>query len=285
VAIVYIRRQYVACIAASLICLLAGAASERKPFQFVILGDRTGEAQPGVYDQIWNELASEHPAFVLSTGDTIEGLEDMQAAREWDDVQRTIGHYPSIPLYLTPGNHDIWSPASERLFRKLAHHPPHYSFDYEDLHVTVLDNSRTEQLTGEEMSFLEQDLESHKRQPIKLVISHRPSWLFPVLFGNPNTGLHQLIKKYGVKYVVAGHLHEMLHFELEGVTYLSMPSAGGHLRASKRYEDGWFYGHTLVEDENGSLKFQIEEAKTPNGLGRTTTEREWGAAGLVKRRP
>ena len=34
-----------------------------------------------------------------------------------------------------------------------------------------------------------------------------------------------------------------------------------------RYEDGWFYGHTLVEDENGALRFRVEEAKAPNGLG------------------
>ena len=222
-AIVHLRRQYIACIAVSLVCFLAGAASGTGRFRFVILGDRTGEAQPGVYEQIWNELASEHPAFVLSTGDTIEGLEDTQAPREWSEIERTFERYFSIPVYLTPGNHDIWSPPSERLFREFAHHSPHYSFDYEDLHVTVLDNSRTEQLSEGELDFLEQDLEAHQRQSIKLVISHRPSWLFPALFGNPKTRLHQLARKYGVKYVVAGHLHELIHFELDGVTYLSMP--------------------------------------------------------------
>ncbi|MFZ0592381.1 MAG: metallophosphoesterase, partial [Bryobacteraceae bacterium] len=202
---------------------------------------------------------------------------------EWQQVEKILDRHPSLPVYLAPGNHDIWSPLSERLFRKFARRAPHYGFDFQNLHVTVLDNSRTEQLSAAELEFLEQDLQAHERQPAKLVVCHRPSWLFPVLFKNPNSPLHQLAKRFGVRYLVAGHLHEMLHFELEGVTYLSMPSAGGHLRASGRYEDGWFFGHTLVEDDNDTLKFRIEEAKAPIGEGRITSEADWGAAGLVNR--
>jgi 3',5'-cyclic-AMP phosphodiesterase len=269
--------------AAIVLSLRLTARSGGDPFHFVILGDRTGEAQPAVYEQIWTELAAEKPAFVLSVGDTIQGLQDAAALDEWRQVEKIFGRFPSLPVYLTPGNHDIWSPLSERMFRKFARRSPHYSFDFQDLHVTVLDNSRTEQLSQEELNFLEQDLQAHMGQPVKLVVCHRPSWLLPVLFGNRDTPVHQMAKKYGVKYVVAGHLHEMLHFQLEGVTYLSMPSAGGHLRASGRYEDGWFFGHTLVEDENGKLKFQIEEARAPIGAGRVTTEADWGAAGLVNR--
>ena len=76
---------------------------------------------------------------------------------------------------------------------------------------------------------------------------HRPSWIVNVALRNPNFPLHQLARRYGVQYVVAGHIHQMLHLELEGVTYVSMVSSGGHLRASGRYQDGWFFGHALVE--------------------------------------
>jgi hypothetical protein len=220
---------------------------------------------------------------VVSVGDTIQGLQDSTAAAEWRQAAAIFRRYPSLPLYLTPGNHDIWSPKSETLFRRFAGHAPHYSFDFEHLHVVVLDNSRAEQFTEAEMSFLERDLEAHRDAEAKLIVSHRPSWLFPVVFGNPDSAMHRLAKKYGVKYVVAGHLHEMLHFELQGVTYLSLPSAGGHLRASKRYEDGWFFGHTLVEDEGGSLTFRIEEARAPAGQGRMSKATDWGAAGLANR--
>ena len=61
--------------------------------------------------------------------------------------------------------------------------------------------------------------------------------------GDTTFPLHRLAKKYGVQYVIAGHVHEMLHFTLEGIEYVSMVSSGGHLRASGKYEDGWFFGY------------------------------------------
>ncbi|HEX6545493.1 MAG TPA: metallophosphoesterase [Bryobacteraceae bacterium] len=258
------------------------AGGAQNSFEFVILGDRTGEAQPGVYEQVWKEAAAEHPAFVLSVGDTIQGLDDATAAGEWKQVSRVFQQRGAIPLYLAPGNHDVWSAKSEALFRKFAGHPPHYSFDFGGLHVTVLDNSRTENFSADELHFLEHDLEAHKQAEAKLVISHRPSWLLPVLFANSHSPFHQIARKYGVRYVIAGHIHQMLRFELDGITYLSMPSAGGHLRASKRYEDGWFFGHTLVEDTGGVLRFQVEEVRSPFGKGRLTQAQDWGVAGLAR---
>lgn len=268
--------------AAVIACLCWSAVEPRGRFQFVILGDRTGETQPGIYEQVWKELAAEHPAFVLSVGDTIQGFDDAAAASQWQKVSRNFRLYPAIPLYLTPGNHDIWSAQSETLFRKFAAHPPHYSFDFGGLHVAVLDNSRSEQFSQDEMRFLKQDLQTHKQSQTKLVISHRPSWLLPVLFANSNSAFHKIAKKYGVRYVIAGHIHQMLHFELDGITYLSMPSAGGHLRASRHYEDGWFFGHTLVEDTGDTLEFKIEEVRAPFGKGRVTQAQDWGVAGLAR---
>ena len=51
-------------------------AAQPDAFQFVVLGDRTGEAQPGVYERVWREASAEQPAFVVSVGDTIEGFHD-----------------------------------------------------------------------------------------------------------------------------------------------------------------------------------------------------------------
>ena len=89
-------------------------------FRFVVLGDRTGEAQPGVYEQVWSEASKENPAFVLSVGDTIEGLRDETADAEWRQVEQLLKPFQRYPLYLAPGNHDVWSQASERAFRQRA---------------------------------------------------------------------------------------------------------------------------------------------------------------------
>src|ERR1035437_9205250 len=113
-------------------CLAVCAAPPDK-LHFVLLGDRTGEAQPGVYERIWRELAATQPALVLSVGDTIQGLNDATAEAEGrgggdaaaaepegGEALRLVEPYRRIPLYLVPGNHDIWSEASERLFRQYA---------------------------------------------------------------------------------------------------------------------------------------------------------------------
>jgi Icc protein len=252
-------------------------------FRFVILGDRTGEARPGVYEQVWREAAVENPAFVVSVGDTVEGLNDATAEAEWQEVQRILAPYKRFPLYLAPGNHDIWSDSSEKLFRKYAAHAPHYSFDYGQAHFTILDNSRWDELPPEELTFLEKDLEAHAKQPVKFIVSHRPSWLIPAAFASRSFALHQLAKKYGVQYIIAGHVHQLLHIDLDGVTYLSMPSSGGHLRASEKYEDGWFFGQTLIEVLGQTVNFQIRELKPPHGQGRVTSPKDWGKLGLLEK--
>jgi Icc protein len=250
-------------------------------FRFVILGDRTGEVRPGVYEHVWREAAAEDPAFVLSVGDTIQGLNDATAEAEWREVQRILAPYQRFPLYLAPGNHDIWSEQSEELFRRYAGHPPHYGFDRGPVHFTILDNSRSDELSPVELEFLEKDLQAHEKQPVKFIVSHRPSWLIPAAFVNRDFALHKLAKKYGVQYVIAGHVHQLLHVELDGVTYLSVESAGGHLRASEKYEDGWFFGQTVVDVRGQAVSLQIKELKAPHGQGRVTNPKVWGVLGLI----
>jgi hypothetical protein len=257
---------------------LAVGAAPADNFHFVLLGDRTGEAQPGVYERIWKELAATQPALVLSVGDTIQGLNDATAEAEWREALRLVEPYRRIPLYLAPGNHDIWSEPSERLFRRYAGREPHYSFDSGGAHFTVLDNSRSDEWPPGELAWLENDLREHAAAPVKFVLSHRPSWLLDAALGSTNSPLHQLAKRYGVCCVVAGHVHQLIHAELQGVTYLSLPSAGGHLRLSGKYEDGWFFGWTGVEVRGREVVFQVHALD-----GATTPLSAWGRAGLLVR--
>src|SRR3954449_10776651 len=157
--------------ACSFLILCAAASGQR----FTILGDRTGSVQPGVFEQVWRETAAEQPAFVVTVGDAIEGLVDGKAAGHWEEVQRILRPYSKIPLYMTPGNHDIWSAASEALFRKNSGRAPHFSFDQGGAHFTVLDNSRSDELAEAEIAFLEADLKANASRPVKVIVSHRPS--------------------------------------------------------------------------------------------------------------
>jgi predicted phosphodiesterase len=280
------KRWSLAIFAAALLAVLASLDGATKPdsFRFEILGDRTGEAQPAVYEEAWREAAADRPAFVLTVGDTIQGGNDTTARAEWTAVRQLLQPWRTLPLYLTPGNHDIWSAESETLFREYAQHAPHYSFDYRQAHFTILDNSRSEQFSAGEMAFLAQDLAAHAAQPVKFIVSHRPSWIIDAMMGNSDFPVHRLARKYGVRFVVAGHVHEMLHADVDGIAYVSIASSGGHLRASKKYEDGWFFACTRVDVSGSGVHFEIHELPPPFGQGRVTQLRDWGMAGLVDKR-
>jgi len=268
---------------AALLCAALAAAAQDS-FHFVIVGDRTGEATPGVYERVLEEAAATNPALILTLGDTIEGEHNATAEAEWLDVERMLAPYKRIPVYLTPGNHDVWNAFSADLFRKHSGHELHYSFDYGRAHFTVLDNSRVETFTPEELAFLTSDLKAHAAQPLKFVISHKPSWAVSVMMNNPDFELHRIAKQFGVEYVIAGHVHGLFESVLDGVTYISAPSAGGNLRSTRQYEDGWFYGYMQVDVSPGSASISVKEIGPPFGRSRTTALSDWGKTGLVQRR-
>jgi Icc protein len=261
------------------------SGGDEASFRFAILGDRTGEAVPGAYEEAWREIDADHPDFVITVGDTIQGGQDDRADAQWRSIERTLAPYRKYRLLFVPGNHDVWSPASARLYKRYTRRPLHYSFNYKQAHFTILNNSQTDVLSAEEMEFLKSDLQANSRQPLKFVFFHRPSWLFQALLKSPGFPLHQIALEYGVQYIVCGHLHEMLRFELGPVTYLSMASSGGHLRDPKTYENGWFFQHTLVTVRGASADFAIKELKPPFGQGRISGLKDWGMRNLVTAKP
>ena len=53
----------------TLLALLTAIVSAADPaaFRFAILGDRTGDAQAGVFEQVWKEVDGERPSFVVTS--------------------------------------------------------------------------------------------------------------------------------------------------------------------------------------------------------------------------
>lgn len=265
-----------------LAALLVYANQSAADFRFAILGDRTGGAQSGVFEQALTDALASHPDFVITVGDAIEGGDDTRTDAEWHAVITSIEQRAMhVPVFFTPGNHDVWSESSARAYERYTRRPLHYSFDYGQAHFTVLDNSETEQFSAAELAYLEKDLSEHSNQPLKFVLSHRPSWILQALLRDRGSIYQQLAKKYQVQYFIAGHIHQMLYFQVDDVHYLCMPSAGGHLRGDKRYESGWFFAETQVQVHGPQASFTIHELSRPFGDGRISKPAEWGAAGLL----
>lgn len=277
----YITAAAAALAGITLLLEAAGPPAEAE-FHFAIVGDRTGGAQPGVYERVWREIRAWHPAFVVTAGDTIEGGNDSTAAAEWRQLRPLWRQYGG-PIYFTPGNHDIWSAESRRVYQKESGRAAHYSFNYQDAHFTILDNSGSFSLAAQEMEFLASDLERNKAQKVKFVFFHQPFWLLPLKLGNLNFPFHQLVRKYGVQYVVSAHVHQFSRMERDGIVYMMVGSSGGRLRGHdpiKEFADGWFYHWVRVEVRGTTIETTVKELDPPLGKGRAVRGEDWGETGL-----
>src|SRR5713226_5177640 len=275
------RRWVAASITTLALCAIAGVRAYNEPkndFRFSILGDRTGAAQPQVYGRVWREVDLLHPDFVINVGDTIEGGNDAGAEAEWRALRPLWDRYKQYPLYFTPGNHDIWSDVSRRIYEKESGHPAFYSFNYQDSHFTVLDNSQTENLGDQQMEFLARDLEQNKDRNPKFILFHKPFWLIPVKFQSGEFPLHKLARKYGVRYVISGHGHQFVRAVQDGIVYLEVGSSGGHLRG-KEFSQGWFYHHVYARVNGSRIEMTVKEIDGPLGKGRMFKAEDWGGSG------
>jgi predicted phosphodiesterase len=244
---------------------LRASEEPRNDFRFSILGDRTGDAEPQVYERVWRDLDLLHPDFVVNVGDTIQGGNDATAEAEWRALRPLWGRYQQ---FFTPGNHDIWSTASRGIYEKETGRPAFYGFNYQDAHFTVLDNSQTEDLSDQQMDFLRRDLEENKAREPKFVFFHKPFWLLPVKFQSSQFPFHQLVRKYGVRYVVSGHGHQYVRAVLDGTVYLEAGSSGAKLKG-QGFDRGWFFGQIFTRVKGSKVEMTVHEVSAPVGQGRS----------------
>lgn len=245
-------------------------------FQFSIVGDRTGGAVPGVYERVLREVEALHPAFVINTGDTIEGGDDSRATLEWTALQPL---WAKLSMYFTPGNHDVFSEASRKVYEQQTKRPTFYSFDHQQAHFTILDNSRSDELSESQMDFLRRDLEANKGKSPKFIFFHRPFWIPYVMFKSGDFPLHQIARKYGVTGIINGHMHQFMHMTQDGIIYLVVGSSGGSLgrglKAGQGFREGWFFQHVSAKVTGATVKFTVKEVDGPERKGRSFNAAEW----------
>jgi predicted phosphodiesterase len=258
-------------------------AQSQNDFHFSIVGDRTGSAAPQVYGRIWREIDMLHPDFVINVGDTIQGGDDAVIEKQWQDLRPLWERYKQYPLYLTPGNHDVFSDTSERVFQSQTGRPTCYGFNYQNAHFTVLDNSRTTELSDQQLAFLEKDLKENQSRRPKFVFFHKPYWIPSVSLGATDFPLHRLVKKYGVDYVISGHGHQFVRLPFDGVVYMEVGSSGGSIEAKLQrgagFRDGIFYHHVWAYVRSASVSLTVKELDGLRGQGRMFRAEDWDVKG------
>ena len=218
------------------LCIFFLNAYAEESFHFAVLGDRTGGAQPGVYEKVLAEVNRLNPDIILTVGDFIEGYnsDSIITNKQWDEYMGFLKELKA-KVYFTPGNHDIWDKTSEINYKNRIGNP-YYSFDFKNTHFIILDVSRSEKfedIPKEQMNWLVSDLEKNKSKENIYVFFHKPLWLHLMRDSKPDS-LHQIFKGFGVDGVFNGHFHNYFAGEKEGISYTCMGASGATLSFENR---------------------------------------------------
>lgn len=180
------------------------------------------------FDQAVGEFNKIAPAFVIATGDLVNGADGVtitQAEMWFDAYQNSISRL-DMPIYNALGNHDvvgIHSPEitkaepgyGEEMYRWYFG-PTYYSFDWGQYHCIVLDPNEFvdgEQLfriPDSQLGWLEQDLSFRQESPL-LVFFHEPttSW-------ESQSQTLEILRQHQVA-IFSGHLHHNILMNTQGI--------------------------------------------------------------------
>lgn len=231
----------------------------KPPIRFAIIGDRTGSNIAGIYEQIVWEVEQLRPDFVMTVGDQIQGYTEdtVSINAQWDEYFNIVKKL-TMPLYLTPGNHDITNDKMLLIYEKRVG-KPYYSFNVRYCHFVVIDVSRDDSsadISQTQFDWLAKDLAANKGAAQTLVFFHKPFWYDSVIEGKKDK-LHDLFVANGVDAVFNGHFHSYFSAKIDGITYTAVGSSGGVIDAVPSDLD--FHYTWVTVDDNGVVIAPIKK--------------------------
>lgn len=216
-----------------LILLVAGAALAQKknqvePWFFVQLTDpqfgmfdsNAGfEKETALYEKAVAGINRLNPDFVVITGDFVHDPNSAEQINEFKRITAKIK--PSIPVYYSPGNHDIGQvPTSESLEKyKKNYGSDRFSFRHKGSSFigfnTGLIKAKLEKHEQEQFSWLTKKLQQSKRLQHIILFTHYPFFNKtadePEAYSNIGTEYRvkylELFENNGVDAVFSGHHH------------------------------------------------------------------------------
>jgi len=203
-------------------------------FSFVVFGDVTGAESPLhsrregflAFRQLARVLDEFRPRFAVSLGDLAT-----QAARPAYARVRKLLREISVPLAVTPGNHDVV--ARERYDAAHFHAlfgPDNLAFRIGSTGFILLNNAWGS-VREEQFLWLEKTLREDS-PPFRLIFCHKPLFdpreneYYAMEDREHAERLHELFRAHSVTAVFSGHIHSLSSHARDGVTYLISGGAG-----------------------------------------------------------
>ena len=225
--------------------LVAARVGSAADFEFVVLGDtrpRFESESFRPFERLITNINEAKPALVINLGDLIYGYGPASKEKQWDKYEAAARGIQA-PYYQVPGNHDTHSKEARRIYgRRFGSF--YRSFDYEDCHFVLLDNTEEQRwgyLGPNQLSWLRHDLKTRARAVF--VFLHFPVWepdrITPEYYEFWAQTLHPLFKESRVQAVFGGHYHTYGPTrEFDGIRYYITGGGGAELRPEYRKAGG-----------------------------------------------
>ncbi|TYB30498.1 MAG: hypothetical protein FXF47_08925 [Candidatus Mcinerneyibacterium aminivorans] len=225
-------------------------------FHFAVLSDRSGGVNHEAFKMVVKDINNLHPDLIVTVGD----LSDNALKNEYKKAMDVMDKF-EVPVFYTPGNNDIVDEKTRKLFIEFTGNKPYYSFEYQNTHFIVLDNSTAESyedMEKKQKEWLKNDLKENKDKINIYVFMHKPFWADNVA-ENKNDKMHSLFKKYNVDAVFTGHWHQYAHNEYDGIDYYLAGSSGGGF-GKENVDLGKFYQFLWCKVDHDRLNVSIIKA-------------------------
>lgn len=223
--------RYIVVLFALLLVTVSGASQDKNassPFFFIQLtdpqfgmfeSDKGFTKETELYEKAVGEINKLHPDFVVITGDLVNNKDDKTQIAEFKRITAKIN--PSIPVWYSPGNHDVGQSPSQQDINTFISYYGHDRFSFRHKNClfiglnSCLIKSKSPGLEPEQYEWLKKELSNAGKESHIIVFSHYP--FFINAFDEPETYSNiaveirnrylALFKEFKVDAIFAGHLH------------------------------------------------------------------------------
>jgi hypothetical protein len=240
--------------------------------RLVVVGDTQPiflTRQYPVFEKQIGQINALKPDVVVNLGDQINGYGLFRTRKEWKRFDLLVKRIEA-PYFRVPGNHDIFSRKSERIYIEL-YGRPFYSIDVKGFHLIFLDtmeNGVWGKIGPVQLAWLKKDLDSRPGRKI-LVFTHVPVWYPKAKHVKPIRRefwlreIHPLLARHRVMAVFAGHFHLFgPNFRMGHVKYYITGGGGGKI-GKVHIRTGGTHHFLLVTATEEGLEIKVV---TPDGI-------------------
>lgn len=201
-------------------------------------GDKGFTKETELYEKAVEAVNRLHPDFVVITGDLVNNRNDRGQIEEFKRITSKINK--DIPVWYSPGNHDIGMPPAESDIKTFINDYGYDRFSFrhkKNLFIGLnacLTKSNTPLLEESQFEWLKKELKRGKRADNIIIFTHYPFFINtrdePESYSNipveTRNRYLSLFKEYNVSAVYAGHLHKNVSSKYGDIEFIVTSSCG-----------------------------------------------------------